>query len=458
MLLTVISFLVVLGVLVFIHELGHFMAAKWAGIWVHRFSLGMGSPIKALSFKRGETEYAVSWLPLGGYVKMASREEEALSSSLEGAAPVEPVPPDRVFEAKPVWKRMIVILAGVTMNFIFAYLVFSGLALWKGQVIDPETRVGRVISEAIPEGGEMLRTIRPGDRIVRINGDTMPSWNAIAGAIQNSASENVVITLADGRDIQLEIHPDAIAERVGAVNSLVPWRPAVVDSTPAGLPAARAGMLPGDSIVAVAGQRVTSWGDMVAQVEPRPNETLPVTLVRNGELVELEVTTDTQSVADTGGTRRVIGMLGVVRRSDLVHEKYSLAGALRAGWDATIESTGMIWRTVKGLLSGRVAGRELGGPILIGQLAGQTARMGLDAFLGFMALISVNLAVLNLLPIPLLDGGQFLFLLAEGIMRRPLSLKLRERLATVGFVVLILIMLLAFGNDFRRLFEGWVGS
>ena len=117
----------------------------------------------------------------------------------------------------------------------------------------------------------------------------------------------------------------------------------------------------------------------------------------------------------------------------------------------------MIWRTVKGLLSGRVAGRELGGPILIGQLAGQTARLGLDAFLGFMALISVNLAVLNLLPIPLLDGGQFLFLLAEGIMRRPLSLKVRERLATAGFVVLILIMLLAFGNDFRRLFEAWAG-
>lgn len=457
MFLTIVAFLVVLGVLVFIHELGHFMAAKWAGIWVHRFSLGMGSPIKALSFKRGETEYAVSWLPLGGYVKMASREEEALSSSLEGAAPVEPVPPDRVFEAKPVWKRMIVILAGVTMNFLFAYLVFSGLALWKGQVIDPETRVGQVIEQALPEGGEMLRSIQPGDRIVRINGDTMPSWNAIAGAIQNSPAETLVISLASGRDVSVEIHPDALAERIGAINALAPWRPAVVDSTPEGLPAARAGILPGDSIVAVAGSPVSSWGDMVTQVESRPNETFPVSLVRDGELIELEVTSDTQSVADTGGTRRVIGMLGVVRRSDLVHEDYSLGGALGAGWESTIESTGMIWRTVKGLLSGRVAGKELGGPILIGQLAGQTARLGLDAFLGFMALISVNLAVLNLLPIPLLDGGQFLFLLAEGIMRRPLSLKVRERLATVGFVMLILIMLLAFGNDFRRLFESWVG-
>ena len=457
MFLTILAFLVVLGVLVFIHELGHFMAAKWAGIWVHRFSLGMGAPIKALSFKRGETEYAVSWLPLGGYVKMASREEEALSSSLEGAAPVEPVPPDRVFEAQPVWKRMIVILAGVTMNFLFAYLVFAGLALWKGRIIDPETRVGRVVAEVIPAGGEMLRTIQPGNRIVRVNGDTMASWNEVANAIQNSPATTVVLTLDDGRDIPLEIHPDAIAERVGAINSLVPWRPAVVDSVPEGSPAARAGIIRGDSIVAVAGEPVSSWGEMVAQVEPRPNATIPVSLLRGGEPVELEVTTDTQSVADTGGTRRIVGLLGVVRRSDLVHENYSLGGALGAGWNATMESTGMIWRTVKGLLSGRVAGRELGGPILIGQLAGQTARLGLDAFLGFMALISVNLAVLNLLPIPLLDGGQFLFLLAEGIMRRPLSLKVRERLATAGFVVLILIMLLAFGNDFRRLFEAWAG-
>jgi regulator of sigma E protease len=452
--LTILAFLVVLGVLVFIHELGHFLAAKWAGIWVHRFSLGMGAPIKALSFKRGETEYAVSWLPLGGYVKMASREEEALSSSLEGAAPVEPVPPDRVFESKPVWKRMIVILAGVTMNFLFAYVVFAGLALWKGQTIDPETRVGRVIPEAIPEGGEALRSIQPGERIVRVDGDTMPSWNAIAGAIQNSPATTLVLTLGDGREIALDIHPDAIAERVGAINALVPWRPAVVDSAPEGMPAARAGIRAGDSIVAVAGQPVSSWGDMVAQVEPRPNATIPVSLLRGGELIELDVTTDTQSVADTGGTRRVIGMLGVRQRINVVHEQYSVGGALGAGWDATTESSGMIWRTVKGLLSGRVAGRELGGPILIGQLAGQTARLGLDAFLGFMALISVNLAILNLLPIPLLDGGQFLFLLAEGIMRRPLSLKLRERLATVGFVALILIMLLAFGNDFRRIFEG----
>ena len=127
-LVTLASLAVVLGVLVFVHEAGHFLAAKWAGIYVHRFSLGLGSPVRALTFRRGETEYSVSWLPLGGYVKMASREEEATSAALEGDTPAVAVPPDRMFEAKPVWKRMVVILAGVTMNALFAFLLYTGLA------------------------------------------------------------------------------------------------------------------------------------------------------------------------------------------------------------------------------------------------------------------------------------------------------------------------------------------
>jgi membrane-associated protease RseP (regulator of RpoE activity) len=148
--------------------------------------------------------------------------------------------------------------------------------------------------------------------------------------------------------------------------------------------------------------------------------------------------------------RRTIGFLGIGGRLDVRTEEYSLGQALAAGWRQTAESSTQIFRTVRGLFSGRVAGRELGGPILIGQLAGQATRLGLDALLGFMALISVNLAILNLLPIPVLDGGQFLFLLAEGVLRRPLSLKLRERLTAVGLVLILLLMVFAFSNDIRR--------
>ena len=169
MLTTLLSLIVVLGVLVFVHEAGHFIAAKWAGIYVHRFSLGLGSPIPWLTFRRGETEYSISWLPLGGYVKMASREEEVTSSALEGGAAEAPVPPDRVFEAKPVWKRMVVILAGVTMNALFAWLLFTFLAAKNGRQIDPTTTVGRVVDELVPPEAEAFKTIRPGTRAPTVN-------------------------------------------------------------------------------------------------------------------------------------------------------------------------------------------------------------------------------------------------------------------------------------------------
>src|SRR5690349_12533673 len=142
--MSLIAFLILLGPVVFVHELGHFLAAKWAGIWVHRFALGLGTPIKSLSFTRGGTEYAICWLPLGGYVKMASREEEATTSALEGGAGPAPVPTGMYYEDRPVWKRMVVTVAGVVMNTIFAFVVFIGLALKNGQLLDPEVRVGRI--------------------------------------------------------------------------------------------------------------------------------------------------------------------------------------------------------------------------------------------------------------------------------------------------------------------------
>ena len=201
MVITILSFLVVLGVLIFVHEAGHFMAAKWAGIYVHRFSLGLGSPIKWLTFQRGETEYSVSWLPLGGYVKMASREEEATSAALEGPGSDVQVPPDRVFEAKPVWKRMIVILAGVTMNFLFAYLVYAGLAVRNGRQVLEETRVGAVVDSLIPAGAEALRSLRPGDRIASIAGMPVTSWNDVMGQLQNAPGDVITMTLDDGRTL-----------------------------------------------------------------------------------------------------------------------------------------------------------------------------------------------------------------------------------------------------------------
>ncbi|MGZ8398747.1 MAG: RIP metalloprotease RseP [Gemmatimonadales bacterium] len=454
MLLTILALIVVLGVLIFVHEAGHFIAAKWAGIYVHRFSLGLGPPVPWLTFRRGETEYTVSWLPLGGYVKMASKEEDIGSSALEGGAPAVQVPPDRMFEAKPVWVRMLVILAGVTMNALFAWAVFTFLAYKNGREIDPVTTVGKVVQELVPPGAEALKEIKPGSQIVRINGDSVKSWDEVVSTIINTPDPEIRIELAAGSTVVVPIHPDALEERLNAAQALQPHRKPVIDSVVADRPAARAGMRSGDMILEVNGTPIREWYELLDTVQASAGRTVTITAARDGERRTFTLQPYVDSIPTADGKTRVVGRIGAGVRDDAIREKFTFGEAIVEGGRATLQASTQIVRTVRGLFSGRISGRTVGGPILIGQLAGQSARLGLDTFLGFMALISINLAILNLLPIPVLDGGQFLFLLAEAVIRRPLPMKLRERLTTVGLVLIILLMGLAFSNDIRRVFGG----
>lgn len=454
MLTTLLALVIVLGVLIFIHEAGHFIAAKWAGIYVHRFSLGLGSPVPWLTFRRGETEYSISWLPLGGYVKMASREEDIGASPLEGGRAEAPVPPGRMFEAKPVWKRMVVILAGVTMNALFAWLLFAFLAAKNGRQIDPVTTVGYVVDELVPTGGEALRQIAPGTRVLAVNGRPVESWDDIQQGIANASEEVVRLELDDGRTVALPIHPDALEERLKASQALQPLRPAVVGQVIPGRPAARAGFEPGDTILSIDDRPIRQWYDVLQVLQASPGRALEIGLARGDRHVAVQVTPEAESVREPDGTTREVGRIGIAVATSFRAEPLGLGAAIVEGGRATIGASTQIIRTVRGLFSGRISRREVGGPILIGQLAGETARLGVDAFLAFMALISINLAILNLLPIPVLDGGQFLFLLAEAVIRRPLPLKLRERLTAVGLVLIVLLMGLAFSNDIRRLIGG----
>ncbi|MEP7324308.1 MAG: site-2 protease family protein, partial [Gemmatimonadota bacterium] len=227
-LISIAALVIVLGVLVFVHEAGHFVAAKWAGIYVHRFSLGLGAPVKALTWKRGETVYVISWLPLGGYVKMASREEEATSSALEGGRAMAPVPAERMFEAKPVWKRMIVIMAGVTMNAIFAWGVFTFLAAKNGEQIIPTTIVGLVIPDSIPKGAEAFARLQPGDKIVAINGTPVTSWSQIIQMLQTSSATHMVLTIEGKGDLVAEIPADALEHRAALGSAIQPWQLPVI--------------------------------------------------------------------------------------------------------------------------------------------------------------------------------------------------------------------------------------
>lgn len=448
-LVNVLAFIVVLGVLVFVHELGHFLAAKAAGMYVHRFSLGIGAPVKALSFQRGETEYAISWMPLGGYVKVASREEDPSSSALEGGAASVAVAPDRVYEAKPIWKRAIFILAGVAMNVLFAWLVFSGLAYHDGISVYPVTTVGRVLVSGLPPGAEGLAALVPGDRIINVAGAPVDSWDAVREAILATSADSFDIEVAGKPPVPLRLHADALELRLRATEALVPFIAPVIGQVVVGGPGEKAGLVAADTVVAVDGRPVAQWRDVVELVEAAPDRDLRLTVGRRGGRLDVTAHTLAEKVADSAGVRTV-GKLRLAVGLAERHIPLTLWRAMGAGGKQTLTVSTQFVRTVRGMFSGRVSTRALGGPIAIGMMAGQSAQLGLRAFLAFMAFISVNLAVVNLLPIPVLDGGQFLFLMGEVVLRRPLSVKLRERLTMVGLVLLALLMVLTFSNDIRR--------
>jgi regulator of sigma E protease len=211
----------------------------------------------------------------------------------------------------------------------------------------------------------------------------------------------------------------------------------------------------GDTILAVDGIPTPVWSEVVERISERPEQAITVLVARGGGQVTLQATTSRETLIDAEGNPREVGRLGFGVQDPSIRRPVGVLAAIGGGWSQTVQASTQVVRAVRGLATGRVSTRELGGPIQIGQMAGETARMGGEAFLLFMALISVNLAVMNLLPIPVLDGGQFLFLIGEAVVGRPLSPKLRERFGMVGLALILMLMVLAFSNDIRRLL-GWM--
>ena len=451
-LVAIVAGIVVIGVLIFVHELGHFLAAKSVGIAVLRFSFGLG-PRTPLGVKIGETDYCLSWIPFGGFVKMAGLEEEGAPAAMEGGAlPVE-VPRERTFDAKPLWARVFVILAGVTMNAVFALAIYVALAGIYGTSVDTTVTVGAVDSTALPLGGVGLASLKPGDRIVRINGDSMTSWRSIQQTLYTASGTRITVEVA-GRatPILLDVPQSESKSRAALVGALEPWHEPVIGEVLAGRPAEAAGLRTGDRVVAADGEVIPSWERLVRAIERNPGRAIRLEVERRGVRVGFAVTPRPTDVRDpaTGKTRSV-GRIGVGPAIEL--RRYGAAGSVREGFHQAGRAAGLILFTLKGLVTGQVSARDIGGPILVGQLAGEVARAGIQDFLAFMALFSINLAILNLLPIPVLDGGHLLFLLVEGVRGRPLSLQARQRFTQIGFFVLVAIMALALGNDVLRLFR-----
>lgn len=448
--MTILATVIVLGVLIFVHELGHFFAAKSVGVEVQRFSIGLGPRI--FGFRRGETEYVLSAIPLGGYVKMGGMEDEVMER-LEGDGPVERRPSPRDFDAKPLWARAFVISAGVIMNLLFAFVVYTTvMAVWGMPQLSP--RVGLVRAAELPAGTEALAQIPVGAEVVRIGGRDIHSWMDVTDALLHaSAGPTEVETVNPAATVAVTL-PQETEARGRVVGAVRPFLDPEVGAVTPSSPAERGGLKPGDRILSVNGVPVASWDEFVEKIQSQPGKRVELVLYREGGQITRAVTPEPEQEADpVTGQQRTIGKIGIAYSpTNLSYQKVGIGEAVQYGARETVGTVQLIFGFLRDLFTGHVSPRSVGSIVTISQTSGQAAAAGLEAFLQFMALFSVNLAVLNLLPIPVLDGGHLLFLAIEGVRRRPLTLEQRLRWSNVGFLIVMGIMLWALSNDFLRLF------
>ncbi len=439
--MTLLATIVLLGVLIFVHELGHFWAAKAVGVGVHRFSIGLGP--RLWGYTKGETEYVLSAIPLGGYVKMQGMEDEVMEH-LEGRASEasrNSRPGD--FDAKPIWARAFVISAGVVMNMLFAALVFTGVAAVWGVQEPTTTRVMAVEERTLPQGTEALADLAPGARVVRVGSVEPESWQQLRGAFfEAPAGPLAVVTEAPAGVFEVVMPPDE-GSRGALVGSLSGWVDPVVGAVQEGTAAAAAGIEQGDRVTSVAGVPVGSWTDLIGEVRSRPGERLEVGVLRGGADLTFPVELDQIEVGDTGER---YGRLGIYPATVRV----GLREAVAIGVAETMRITRVILRFLRDLFTLDVSPRSVGSIGTIAVATGQAAEQGFPSYLRFMALFSINLAILNMLPIPILDGGHMVFLGVEMVRGQRLSVKQRIRWSQVGLVVVIGLMVWALGNDLLR--------
>ena len=444
-----LAFVIAISVLVAVHEYGHYIVGRWTGMKVLRFSIGFGKPIWMRIGGKDRTEYCVSAIPLGGYVRFLDTREGPIPEADEG----------RAFNQRPVPLRIAVLLAGPAFNFLFAIVAYWALFLYGIPTLVP------AVGEVEPDSYAAQAGLEQGDRIVAVGDVDTADWeSALVEMLDQMVSDGrVPLTLEaqDGwrRDATIDVGDDARRlTEPGMLFDGLGFRPFGAGDLPADIgrveddgPAKAAGLQPGDRIVELDGVAILDFADLVEAVQPRANRTVAVEFLRDGQRLSTTLVVQEQNVDG-----EVRGRLGVAHSGDFSDFYYqrrygpvdSMTHAMARTWSSTVFTLRMLGR----MATGDVSIKNISGPINIAQFAGESAQRGLDYFLGFLAIVSISLGVLNLLPIPVLDGGQIVYQSIEGLKGSPLSERAQILGQQIGIFALILLMSFAFYNDLARIF------
>jgi regulator of sigma E protease len=434
-----LSIFFVISVLVFFHELGHFLFAKLFGVRVERFSIGF--PPRLFGIKIGETDYCISAIPFGGYVKMSGVIDESLDSNKLTGAPHE-------FASKNWWQKILILVGGVSMNIVLAWIIMSGLLHFEGQQIRRSTVVGYMIEDGISQSAG----IQVGDKILAINNKPINTWNDVIENYISQLGNKITFSIdREGEALEIVFGEEILSEKAAEQLDIAPRIPATIGMIIPESPAAQAGLQSEDRIISIEGIPTPSWQDMTRIIQTNANNFLNIQIDRKGEIIALTITPEAVSQIDEEGKDNIIGRIGI--QPYMEREVLALIPSITEGFKKTIFIAGLNVKALWWLATGKKSAREMiGGPIMITKLAAEFAQVGFVYLLDLIANLSIMLALINILPIPALDGGHITIVVLEEIRRKPLSTRTKIKIQQVGMAILLVLIVFVMYNDILRIF------